>query len=109
MPAPLPPRAGPATVSFPAVRSYGGRSEAREALPLPSRRLEIRRVEIRRVEPALERAAQRRPVAVDHREPRRVAVVPARQRRLPEQPLILKAEAQRRGAARHVQRVALPL
>src|SRR4051812_47699779 len=78
------------------------RPEAREALPLPSRG-----VEIRRIEPALERAAQRRPVAVDHREPIRVAIASARQRRLPEQPLILKSEAQRRFPARHIERVAL--
>src|SRR5689334_13682626 len=72
--------------------------QAREALPLPSLW-----VEIRRVEPALERVAQYRPLAIDYREPCRVAVAPARQRRLPEQALVLEPQTQRRCPARHVE------
>src|SRR5262249_34419586 len=51
--------------------------------------------EITRVEPALEGGAQSRPVAVDDREPRGVAVAPAGDHRLPEQALIPKAEPDR--------------
>src|SRR5438094_4286640 len=51
-------------------------------------------VEIRRVEPALERLAQRRPFAIDHREPGGVPVAALGDHRLAEQPLIAEAETQ---------------
>src|SRR4051812_14714790 len=73
------------------IQSCGGRPEAREAFPLPPLG-----VEIRRVEPAREGGAQRRPVAVDHREPRRIAIAPAGDRRLSEQPFVLEPQTQRR-------------
>src|SRR5262245_37892494 len=61
--------------------------------------LEAHRVEVRRREPALEGRAQSRPLAVQDREPRRVAVAPLHHPRLPERPLVREAESLR-GAPR---------
>src|SRR5437667_104844 len=102
MPARSPPTAAQATA--PDCRSCRVRSEARQIAQLPACG-----VEIARLQPGLECRAKRRPLAVDDREPRGVPVVAAGDHRLPEQPLVAKAESRGGVAARQVQRVAFPL
>src|ERR1051326_2657151 len=85
-------------------RDENRRGERRERRPLPSLA-----VEIRRIEPLLERALERRPLAVDRRVPCGVAVAALVDARLAEEALVGEAEPLRGGARRGVQGVALPL
>ena len=66
-------------------------------------------VEVVRGQPRLERRLPRRPVTVDHREPRRVARAALHDHVLAEDALEREAEARGGAARRLVQRVALPL
>src|SRR2546423_6610449 len=65
-------------------------------------------VEVRRREPSLESAAQCRPFAVEHREPRAIAVTPFRHHVLPEYAFVREPEALRCASGRLVLRVAFP-
>src|SRR6185437_4034727 len=65
-------------------------------------------IEIVRLEPVLERRLARRPFAVEHRKPGRVAVAALDDPVLAENSLERKPEAFRRAARRRVERVALP-
>src|SRR5579864_2371148 len=79
-------------------------SEAREAAalrPVGS--------EIGRIEPALEGGPQRRPLAVDDREPGGVAVVPFDHLSLAEEALVAEAVALGGGARRRIEGIAFPL
>jgi len=66
-------------------------------------------VEVRRIEPSLKRLLPCRPLAVEHREPRRIAVPTFRYHVLPEDALIREPKPSRGPAARKVLRIALPL
>src|SRR5260370_23858086 len=66
-------------------------------------------IEIGGIEPALEGGFERRPFAVDDREPRRVAAAALVDDRLAEDALEAEAEPRRRGARGRVERVAFPL
>src|ERR1041385_2892729 len=65
-------------------------------------------VEVLRAEPRLEDVGNGRPLAIEHREPRRVAIAAFHDRGLPEHAFEREAEALRRRARRGIQRVALP-
>ena len=78
--------------------------KVRQGLPLLARRIEIAGVE-----PALERRLQRRPLAVEDREPAAVAVASLVDRRLAERAFVAKAQTLSRGARRRVERIAFPL
>src|SRR5689334_425251 len=66
-------------------------------------------VEVARIEPLPERAIDPRPLPVDHRVPRRVAVAPLVDASLAEDAFVGEAEALRRRARRGIERIALPL
>src|SRR5260370_17625610 len=66
-------------------------------------------IEIGGIEPALEGGFERRPFAVDDREPRRVAAAALVDDRLPEDALEAEAEPRRRGARGRVERLPFPL
>src|SRR3569623_1197793 len=66
-------------------------------------------IEILGREPTLEPGLEPRPVAIDHREPRRVAVLAFLDHVLAEHALELEAEALGRRLARRIAAVALPL
>src|SRR5215472_19100175 len=80
------------------------RVEARQALVLAACG-----VEIAGIEPALEGLFERRPFAVEDREPAGVAVAALVDSGLAEEALVAKAEAQCCGARWRVERVAFPL
>src|SRR5215831_12819428 len=80
------------------------RVEARQALVLAACG-----VEIAGVEPALEGLFERRPFAVEDREPAGVAVAALVDRGLAEHAFVLESQSQRRGTRRRVERVAFPL
>src|SRR5438132_5117469 len=65
-------------------------------------------VEIPRVEPVLETVPHCRPLAIEHRIPRRVAAARFVDHRLPENAFELESITQRGGSRRRVQRIALP-
>src|SRR2546423_6324557 len=65
-------------------------------------------IKVRRREPSLESAAQCRPFAVEHREPRAIAVAPFSHHVLPEYAFVREAEALRGASGRLVLRVAFP-
>src|SRR5438874_13198073 len=71
--------------------------------------LSPRLVEVRRVEPRFEGRAEPRPLAVDDREPRVIAVPPIPDTGLPEGPLVDEAQPLRRTPRRRVEAVAFPL
>src|SRR5260221_6046568 len=66
-------------------------------------------IEIGGIEPALEGGFEARPLALDDREPRRVAAAALVDDRLAEDALEAEAEPRRRGARGRVERVAFPL
>src|SRR3984893_16899199 len=78
--------------------------ETRLAPPLTSGAIEIAGIE-----PSLECRLQRRPFAVEDREPAGIAVAPFVDRRLTEHPFIAEAQALRRGARGRIERIAFPL
>src|SRR5690242_18692529 len=80
------------------------RCESGKPHPLPPGR-----VEVFGIEPALERLPARRPLAVEHREPSRVAVIAFDDHVLPEHALRREAEALRGALRGLVAVVALPL
>src|SRR3954453_14124027 len=77
--------------------------------PVERRPLPPGGVEVRRVEPALERLFARRPFAVEHRKPSRVAVLAFDDHVLAEHAFRGESEAQRRALRGLVAVVALPL
>src|SRR5262245_7383534 len=66
------------------------------------------RVEGRGVEPPLERGLQRRPLTIDGRVPRRIAIAALVDERLTEYALERQSEPLSRGPRRRIQRIALP-
>src|SRR5438094_8540676 len=91
------------------ARISAARDENRPGQLAEPRALTAVRVEVRRVEPRAERAVERRPLAIDARIPRSVAVVAFRHAGLAEDAFVREPETLRGGARRGVQRVALPL
>ena len=80
-------------------------------LPVIERRLALAAglVEVRRIQPTLEPVPDRRPVAVDDREPGRVPVAAPVHRRLPEHPLERQPQALRRRPQCHAERLSVRL
>src|SRR5262245_53244241 len=85
-------------------RDENGSRQRRERGPLLSCS-----VEVRGMKPLPERAIERRPLRVDHRVPRGVAVAALVDARLAEHALVGEPEPLGGGARRGIQRVALPL
>ena len=96
--------ASPLALTPPQATGTSAPDQLRQAGSLPPVRIEIVGVE-----PSLEGRLQRRPFAVEDREPAGVAVARLVDGRLAEHALIGEAQALRRGARRRVQRVAFPL
>src|SRR3954463_11923868 len=85
-------------------RDENGGGERGKRRPLPAVV-----VEVRRIEPALKGRVDGRPLAVDHRVPRSVAVPALVDPRLPEDALVREAKPLRGAARRGIEGVALPL
>src|SRR3954451_5328913 len=105
----LPCNRSPIAPSLTLVEAIMDRAGPNSSSPVERRPLSSGGVEVRRVEPALERLFARRPFAVEHRKPSRVAISAFDDHVLAEHALRGESEAQRRALRGLVAVVALPL